>query len=498
MDYKRRLQELNKDGLKKLAGRLKILGYSKMKKGELLNAIQQHSKKEIKSSLGLGFWHKYWKLFTITAGLSSIIALFLGIIFHYSSEKGNEKLNKKVDQVEQKFNKYKIEKQGEIHEIDKNLFALSIRLGSQISKLTFRFPGEGISPHDSFNFAITKRLEIIGYPHKEGEKFLYGLSGIFKRAKAQDITLGKPLSDIELNLTIEIFTELTELQKPLEKFIEKRYGLKGLAIFKLGLNVSAIRRILWQIGILEKFQDEKELPPKLADEISNLDLHKLFKPHIGILKILIASDANFFSDNLRKSINFIATANVTERSDRKKMMDQIVSIGVAYGLSLSKEPEWLIELKKQLISSYNNDISSQKKPMNMSENNLNELIKILISNKEYSEAISKLKNFLQRDPNNADAHYLLAKVRTLNSVELKQKDPNGLLKGFPSKICEELRFYINLAPKGVYVKKVETLLLILQCGNQEKWYDNPKDSKEFVGRILFEKFVIAKLEHFNW
>jgi tetratricopeptide (TPR) repeat protein len=100
MVYIKKLQELNRDELKNLAKKLNITGYSNLKRDELLKAIQECPDSEIKKALGLGFWHKYWKSFSILAGLASIIALIFTIWSYYYPPNDSDSLLSRLDNIE--------------------------------------------------------------------------------------------------------------------------------------------------------------------------------------------------------------------------------------------------------------------------------------------------------------------------------------------------------------------------------------------------------------
>jgi len=386
-----------------------------------------------------------------------------------------------------------VEKQREIREIDKNLFALGIGLGILDARVIARFPGDAIFPCDSFIVAVSGLLEIFEYPHNEKEEYVSGLAGILKKIDTLSITM--PLGDTNLELTKRILSELVKLNEPLEKFIVKRWDSKGIGIFKLGLNIPIIQRNLWQLEMLNRFQDDGKLSPEDLEWMAHLDVNTLFKPHLDVFRRLATED--YFADNLRRSINFIATANIFSSSDREEMMEQLVSIGFTFGMPLPKEPAVVTQLSQGGTSS--SDVSNQKDRIQMKVDTLDiSSIEVLLSKKEYPVTISKLKNLLQQEPNNAEAHFLLAKARCLSTIELKRKHPDGIMGGFPSLICKELEIYLDLAPNGSYVQKARSLLEVLECHHQHSWSDPPKDGLEAVKKRLFEDLVVANLKHFTW
>lgn len=59
MDFRQKLQGFDKDKPREVARKHNISGANKLRKDELIEAIQQCPEKEMRKALGLGFWQRY-------------------------------------------------------------------------------------------------------------------------------------------------------------------------------------------------------------------------------------------------------------------------------------------------------------------------------------------------------------------------------------------------------------------------------------------------------
>jgi hypothetical protein len=270
-------------------------------------------------------------------------------------------------------------------ETDKNIFSLGIGMGTSMDQLISCRKGELLSLSQSFKSAEIGLLKLIKYPNSE--QFVEAYSKIFNRAESKRLEI--QTSELWRG---EFIREIGSLNKPFEKFLVDRYGEKGIAEFKLGLNVVTIHRTLLFIRPVSLAQLALYKKKEIGREIESI-----LKPYLDFFRSLRYDD-DFFPNNLRTLIRDIAIIDVRDFSQHERLIVLLMQIASIFETYLSKTLKINEPLDSQLLI--------KQAQIEMRDENL-------------VQAISILKdNSLKRIP---DTHFLLAETY-LKKIERKSVD----------------------------------------------------------------------------
>ena len=155
MDYRKKLNEMKEPDLEEIAQKLKVQknlikipgGVGLTREAELIETILKCPEKEIKKALVMGLWQRYWKPFTIAAGIASILAVFLALFFYIESKKETSELKDNIKDVRhiidlkindpeavQKFKEEYEKKLAETEETIENLKGVDIKVRDEALK----------------------------------------------------------------------------------------------------------------------------------------------------------------------------------------------------------------------------------------------------------------------------------------------------------------------------------------------------------------------------
>ena len=225
-----------------------------------------------------------------------------------------------------------------ISDDNKRLFTFGFVVGSHGAKILHRRMdvNENIAMPGQLEDMLPSLLVDIGYSPAEANESV----------SRWTVILGKASADASPENTREQFAAFTELQRSFSEFIESRYGKVGVSSFSLGSSIAFIRRIALFFDDIEALQNlpPDSIPEKYRDfdfGVARDTMLKFSEPHIEAIKFMAIQD--LFPDSVKKSMNIVATEDISKRTGRDKIVEELTNIGFEFGLLISKQPKIIKE-----------------------------------------------------------------------------------------------------------------------------------------------------------
>jgi len=213
---------------------------------------------------------------------------------------------------------------------EKDLFALGFGLGAIPFSLSVPLPNETFY-HQERQTVIYNFLKKVEYP--KSKKLIDSLSKILREKEASK---NKPF---DINESRSYIQKLSELFIPLNQYIEINYKGIGNISYILGLNIPPLLRTLF----LLKHLDDNSVKQQYRT------ISSILSDHIEKFRQLVLSGV--FSDGLNSAINYVATADFTQRENRLKMTAELSKIGSFFNLPIMPDPKPNVDSKPEKKSS---------------------------------------------------------------------------------------------------------------------------------------------------
>jgi hypothetical protein len=199
---------------------------------------------------------------------------------------------------------------GSISQVEKYILFAGVGVGTEIAKFTYRLPNLETDMSDSARQMLTLSLRAIRFEDPDGfvdtlARFMSGL-GPSSSPGSVSTSLGA----------------LIEIVKPLETFVQRRYGGRGTGLLKIGLNIGPITHVMVYQDEAERFRMEGKLTPQQDAEVS-LTLKRASETHQNGLKNSLNQAQ--LPRRLVSTIAFVADSNLSLSEERAKVKMALLS-----------------------------------------------------------------------------------------------------------------------------------------------------------------------------
>lgn len=314
-----------------------------------------------------------------------------------------------------------------ITETDKDLFAIGSGFGAQSSKILFRLHGEKVAMTATQEVALSRLFENVGFT--QGADLVAVIKTTLIKADSE------PDSSA---MRIDLLSDFTEVKETFDRFAAEEHGRRGMLIFNLGLATTTTYRFVTWFELIEGLEGRQGVSQGFLVESSST-FRELQRPSLDMLQEIILESEELLPEDVRRSCNIVATTDLGNRADREMVLDELVKIHFAFGLSLSKRPRTV-----ESASSYEQSLATA------------EAVRMIKSDR-FDEALSLLDE-AQHVP---AAHYLRAKAYTLRYLSRRSARRPEL--DVPGLIRLELERYLSNAPyeEAKYKEDAENLVALI-------------------------------------